>query len=136
MTKKEYIQYWIDSALEDWQNVQRMYKGRSYVPCLFFLHLVFEKLAKATWVKENVSDFPPRIHNILVLLQQTSHLITENEFEFYSLLNRYQMEGRYPDYSLSLGKVTTRQLTKEILTTAEPFKDLLILNLSENATNI
>jgi hypothetical protein len=47
MTKQEHIDYWRNTANDNWIDVQKMFKGRSYVPCLFFTHLVFEKLAKA-----------------------------------------------------------------------------------------
>ncbi len=128
MTKQDHINYWLTTANDNWVDVQRMFKARSYVPCLFFTHLVFEKLAKALWVKHNDRDTPPRIHNIVILLQQAHIEISAEELHFFSDLNRFQMENRYPDYSRAIHQVTNRKVTKVILASAETHR-LNLLNL-------
>jgi HEPN domain-containing protein len=128
MTKQDHINYWLNTANDNWADVQRMFKARSYVPCLFFTHLVFEKLAKALWVKHNVENMPPKIHNINMLLQQAHIEISAEEQHFFSDLNRFQMENRYPDYSRAIHHATNRKVTKEILESDENHR-LDLLNL-------
>ena len=98
MTKKDHITYWIESSQEDWGRAEMCFNNKDYVFGLFCLHLCAEKLSKALWVKENESDFPPRIHNLLILLEKSSLILTEHQLKFLSQLNTFQLEGRYPDY--------------------------------------
>ena len=51
MTKEEYIKYWIEIAEKDWNILWKLYSSKDYLYCLFFGHLVIEKLSKALWVK-------------------------------------------------------------------------------------
>ncbi|MBC6606066.1 HEPN domain-containing protein [Hymenobacter sp. BT188] len=72
MTKHDHILYWKETAEEDWLAAQDLLQTKRYLQCLFWAHLVIEKLSKAHWVQDNASDHPPRIHNILKLWQQTT----------------------------------------------------------------
>jgi HEPN domain-containing protein len=133
MTKQDHINYWLNTANDNWADVQRMFKARSYVPCLFFTHLVFEKLAKAIWVKHNVEDIPPRIHNIISILNRTEVELTEDEAAFFEQLNAFQMETRYPSYREMLERTTNRKIAKEILAIAEIHKQSLITLILQDA---
>ena len=37
----------------------------------FCVHLSIEKICKAIWVKDNVSSFPPRIHDLVRIMEGT-----------------------------------------------------------------
>jgi HEPN domain-containing protein len=50
MTKQEHIDYWVNTAAEDWDTVEVLFNGKKYLHALFWAHLVLEKLAKAHWV--------------------------------------------------------------------------------------
>ncbi len=132
MTKQEHITYWINTSEHDWKDVQKMFKVRSYVPCLFFTHLVFEKLAKAIWVKNNEGNTPPRTHNINSILQQSNMELSEDEYNFFNKLNRFQMENRYPDYVGILYQTTNRQIVKTILLESENHRLNLLNSLNSN----
>jgi len=82
---------------------------------LFFSHLVLEKLCKAHWVKDNVANTPPKIHNLIVIIEQTKCQITEEDKEFFRAMNQFQLEGRYPDYKDALYKIYKAANTKKIL---------------------
>ncbi|MCX6270622.1 MAG: HEPN domain-containing protein [Bacteroidetes bacterium] len=69
MTKEEHIKYWISIAEKDWKVVRNLYKSKDYVYCLFFAHLVVEKLSKAIWIKFKEENHPPRLHNIVYILE-------------------------------------------------------------------
>jgi HEPN domain-containing protein len=72
MTKEGYIKYWITTSKHDWKRVEELLKLRDFSFALFCAHLSIEKLAKALWVKEHESNFPPRIHNLITLFSKTS----------------------------------------------------------------
>ena len=115
MTKKEHIEYWKSTAARDWKFVQQSFKIKQYVYALFFAHLVMEKLCKAHWVKDNESNFPPKIHNLVRLIGQTHLRFSEEEMDFFRKLNDFQLEGRYPDYKQKLFSDYKFQNTDSIL---------------------
>ena len=104
MDKADYIKYWKTTASQDWKRVNLLFKNRDYVFALFCAHLTLEKLIKAHWVKDNVGNYPPKIHNLNKLLAQTKLNLTNEELVFCSDMNKFQIEGRYPDFITGLNK--------------------------------
>ncbi len=90
-------------------------KGRKYVHALFFGHLYLEKLAKALWVKNNKENYPPKIHNLVRILELSEIKLEDNDMEFLDILNWFQIEGRYPDYVNNLVKETTKHLAEQYI---------------------
>jgi len=80
---------------------------------LFWAHLVLEKLAKALWVKNNVENIPPKIHNLIVLLEQANIDLGEDKMKFLYNYNTFQLSARYPDYLNMIYKVCTQQFTEK-----------------------
>ncbi|MBP9883902.1 MAG: HEPN domain-containing protein [Chitinophagales bacterium] len=122
MTKKEHIDYWKDIAELDWNRVLRQFEQSDYVFALFCLQMQFEKLAKALWVKQNVENIPPRVHDIIAILNETNLELTEDDIRFLYDLNRYQLEGRYPDYRKNIYKITSRRYADEMINKGKIFK--------------
>jgi len=115
LSKEEHIKYWIDTAKNDWQAVQKMYKSKVYIHGLFFAHLYLEKLCKALWVKNNKSNTPPKIHNLIRILNEAKIEYTPEQMDFMNIMNNFQLEGRYPDYLQKLYKAYKSKNTGEIL---------------------
>lgn len=97
MTKDDFINYWKESALKDWNAVQGLFETKNYVQSLFFVHLNFEKLLKAHWVKNNTENHPPKIHNLIYFINIINLEIEDEFVEFARKMNDFQLEGRYPD---------------------------------------
>ena len=53
LSKQEHIDYWVKSSEDDWEAVNALLTSKKYAQCLFFAHLVLEKLCKSHWVKDN-----------------------------------------------------------------------------------
>ena len=106
-----------------------MFSSKDYVPALFFSHLTIEKLLKAHWVKDNTGNHPPRIHNLVILSSQIKLKLNESDIDFLNQMNQFQIEGRYPDYKLTLQKRYKQKQTKEILTQINSLRKCLIKNL-------
>jgi HEPN domain-containing protein len=114
-TKKEHIDFWIEQANNDWNAVLTLYNGNNYLQSLFFAHLVIEKLCKSLWIKHNIENVPPRTHNLISLLSATPIILTEEQSEFLLILNRFQLEGRYPDYMTKMHNICNERFTKDII---------------------
>jgi HEPN domain-containing protein len=107
LSKEDYIEHWKATAAKDWKRVDTQLKTRDYVFALFCAHLALEKLMKAHWVKDNASNYPPKIHNLNKLIAQTKLSLTQDELVFCADMNKFQIEGRYPDFVSGLKKKLT-----------------------------
>jgi HEPN domain-containing protein len=115
MTKEQHIAHWINTAKEDWDTVEALLSGKRYMHSLFWAHLVLEKLAKALWVKNHEDNFPPRVHNIVWLLEESSVDLGNEKMEYLSNFNDFQLSGRYPDYTNKIYKICTESFTRQEL---------------------
>jgi len=77
--------------------------------------LKLEKLTKALWIKNNVSNTPPLVHNLLRLYTQTNEEFTDEQLIFVNEMNSFQIKGRYPDYIESLEMSVTKEVCEEYL---------------------
>lgn len=119
----------MDTASKDWTAVNQMFKAKLYVYALFFTHLVLEKLIKAHWVKDNEGNYPPRIHNLVRLVEETNLEFSEIEMSFLRRINDFQLEGRYPDYKQSMYSFYKAKNTKPILDSANKIRKWLLKKL-------
>lgn len=115
MNKLDYVKFWMLSAEKDWTVAENLFSKGNYPQALFFGHLALEKMLKAHWVRDNMEDYPPRIHNLVRLASQTKLSFTTDDLLFLDKMNDYQMEGRYPDYQFTIYKICTPDFTEEIL---------------------
>jgi len=97
------IDYWVKGAEEDLITADLLLKKKRYLHGMFFCHLTIEKVLKAHYVKSEM-DVPPRTHNLIYLAGTTRIEFEENDLYFLGILMKYQLEGRYPDYSPVLPK--------------------------------
>ena len=125
MTKPEYIEYWKLTADKDWVAVGHLSEKGDYLHALFFAHLVLEKLLKAHYVKDNVSDFPPKTHNLILLASNTALAPSTDQLRLLSQMNQFQMDGRYPDYKLTMFKIASKTYTENLLLEIETLKTWL-----------
>ena len=129
MTKEQYIDYWIDTSSNDWVTVEAMFTAGRYLHCLFWAHLALEKLAKALWVKNHVDNIPPKVHNIVWLLEEAQVEIPPDDKIFLEVFNRFQLSTRYPDYLRNIEKICTGDLTIEQLDKVKEIRQCLLNKL-------
>jgi len=126
MTKQQHIDYWVRTAEEDWLSVEALLKTKRYMHCLFWAHLTIEKLAKAHWVKNNEDNIPPKIHNIVWLLEKSNVDLGKNTMEYLTYFNDFQLSSRYPDYINRLYQVCTETFTKQELKKVKEIRKCLL----------
>ncbi|MEO6759636.1 MAG: HEPN domain-containing protein [Saprospiraceae bacterium] len=125
LNKSEYIAYWKLTASKDWDAVGHLFEKADYLHALFFAHLMLEKLLKAHFVQDNASDFPPRTHNLLLLISQTVLAPSPDQLRLLSQMNQFQINGRYPDYKMTMFKIATEIYTQSILDEIQFLKEWL-----------
>ncbi len=102
-----------------------MFEKKDFVFALFCIHLSLEKICKALWIKQNTANFPPRIHELKYLLADTDVELDMLQSKFVDDIQRYQIEGRYPDYKLLIYKYTTIDLALQLMENALLLKKCL-----------
>jgi len=126
MTKEQHVGYWVDTSHNDWVTVDVMFQGKRYLHCLFWAHLVLEKLAKAHWVRNNQENIPPKVHNIVWLLEQAAIDLGVETMDFLEGFNKFQLSGRYPDYLHKMDKLCTKDYTIEQLDKVKDIRTCLL----------
>jgi len=128
-TKEEHINYWIEQANDDWTAVNTLFSGKNYLQSLFFAHLVIEKLCKSLWIKHNDENVPPRTHNLIHIISSTPIQLTDERSEFILSLNRFQLEGRYPDHLTKMHNICNELFTRSMLDTTNELRLWLLEKL-------
>lgn len=130
MTKQDHIRYWVETASDDVGAVDALIASGNYVQGLFFAHLVIEKLAKALWVRDHDSNFPPKSHDVSYLLRDVAVELSQQQKSTIDDIQRYQIEGRYSDYQRRLYKATNRALTEDLWQRVQQLRQFLSSELS------
>jgi HEPN domain-containing protein len=131
MGKTEIIQHWINMGERDWKSVQTLAQNSQFVHALFFAHLVIEKLLKAHWIKANVENEAPRVHDLEFLYNQTELTLKAEEVDFLSVMNSWNLEGRYQDYKDKFFKRATKSYTEEKLKRVDTLRLWLLSELQK-----
>lgn len=113
-------------AEDDWAAVDTLLNGKKYLQSLFFAHLVIEKVCKALWIKHNKENVPPRTHNLIHLLSKTPIELNDEQSELMLNLNRFQLEGRYPDYLTKMRNICDESFTNKMIGEANELRLWLI----------
>jgi HEPN domain-containing protein len=111
MTIKEHIKFWLNSAEEDLESAQVNFDNHRYNWCLFIGHLAIEKVLKANFVKTNNNKIPPKIHDLIKLAELSKIRLDKETKEFFFILNKFNLEARYPEYKNNTSKIATKEFT-------------------------
>jgi len=103
LEKKDLIDFWIETAENDYQTMLNLYASKDYHWSLFMGHLVIEKPVKALYIK-NKDDNVPRIHDLLRLAEKAAIETTEEQKDDLDLITTFNIRARYPDYKQSFYK--------------------------------
>jgi len=93
---EKHISYWKNGAEEDFQVADQLIKSGKIRHGLFFLHLALEKILKSH-VCHNSKDIAPRLHNLARLAELSGIAFGQEDFDFLSEMNPFNIEGRYPE---------------------------------------
>jgi HEPN domain-containing protein len=113
---QEQIDYWLNSAGHDLETAESLYSAAKYDWCLFLGHLVLEKALKAAYVMEHENELPPRTHNLVRLIQETSIPADEEIILWLDRVTDFHLEVRYPDYKNEFYKQCTQEFAYSQLT--------------------
>ena len=96
MDVRRQVEYWLNGSQDDIEAAVVLLEKRKIRQSLFFAHLAVEKVLKAH-VSKATDAVPPRTHDLLRLAELAGISIPAPRRVFLARLQRYCMEGRYPD---------------------------------------
>jgi len=131
MDKKQYIEYWLNSAEHDLDVAETLFLNGKYDWCLFIGHLVIEKVLKAFYVRDNEEYPPPKIHNLPRLAESIALLLSEEQRQFLIDINDFYLEARYPDQRYSFYKLCTKEFTEEYFTKIKEMYQWLLSQMTQ-----
>lgn len=108
------LTYWIKQGLYDLETAEAMLKTRRYLYVLFCSQQSVEKMLKACIAKRN-KELPPRIHNLVRLLELSSLPADEKTSDFLRELSGYYIQTRYPDEIEEMAKQIDKKTAQRIL---------------------
>ncbi len=114
MEKKDHTKYWIITSEHDRETAEALFLSGRYDACLFFGHLMIEKILKALWINTHEEGLiPPKTHNLLKIAIDAKIDIDNNTKAALLRIDGFNLETRYPDYRLSFYKLCTKDFTEK-----------------------
>jgi HEPN domain-containing protein len=129
MSKTDHIAYWKAEAEKNWQTAIILMREKQHVMALFMFNLVIEKLLKAHWVNDNADNYPPRIHDLQSIHNQTELDLSATHYDYLAIIDRWNIDTRYPDYKSKIYTMATELYLIEQKNKLEELKSCLLTKL-------
>lgn len=107
-------QEWLKQADYDMDTAEIMFDSKRYIYAVFMCHLSLEKALKGLYLYR-LNKIPPKIHNLVYLVEKIKLQLPENLYDSVFTLNRVSVPTRYPDDLQRMLKDYDRERTKEIV---------------------
>ena len=107
-------QEWLKQADYDLDTAEFMFVGGRYFYAVFMCHLSMEKALKGLY-HERLKAIPPKVHNLVYLLNKIGIKPPEDIGRFLIKLNEANIVTRYPENIDTLQKDFTQSIVKDIL---------------------
>jgi HEPN domain-containing protein len=91
-----------------------MFQGSRYFYAVFMCHLSLEKALKGFYF-EKLQDIPPKMHNLVSLMNKIGVKPPEVLGKFIVRLNEANIATRYPESLENLQKAYTKDITIDII---------------------
>ena len=126
MNNIDLMNYWLTSANEDYDTMMYMKAGKKNTWCLFMGQMVIEKLLKALYAKNNVSEpYAPKSHDLMYLAQKINLTVTETQKLYLNEITRFNLNSRYDDYKREFYNKCTDEYTEEQINKIKEVKQWL-----------
>jgi HEPN domain-containing protein len=87
---------WFRQAEYDMKTADALFESKRYIYAVFMCHLAVEKALKGLYQKR-MRETPPKIHNLVFLIEKMGLEPPDDMYELIYSLNRVSIPTRYPD---------------------------------------
>lgn len=109
---EEIINYWLKGAERNFDTAKFLYKGGRYSDCLFFCHLMLEKLLKGL-VAQKTKQHAPYLHELDILAKKTEVSLTDLQIEQLKIISTFNIAARYDNIKEYFYKKATKSYTEK-----------------------
>ncbi|MCK5123137.1 MAG: HEPN domain-containing protein [Candidatus Pacebacteria bacterium] len=109
---KQVVDYWKTEAERNYETAEFLYKGKKYSDCLFFCHLMLEKILKGLVVKQT-KIHAPYIHELDTLVIRTNLDLNEEQMRQLKIINTFNIRARYDNIKKSFYQRCDKNYTEE-----------------------
>jgi HEPN domain-containing protein len=109
---------WLKQSDYDIETAKFMFRGRRYFYAVFMCHLSIEKALKGLYQKR-LKEMPPKIHNLVYLLNKIAVRPPETIGRFVVRLNEASIVTRYPEDLDKLRTDFTQPIVRDIISKSE-----------------
>ena len=114
MNNIDLMNYWIESANEDYNVMLDLKEKNRNTYCLFFGQMIIEKLLKALYAKNNKgTPYAPKTHDLLYLAEKLNLELTEEQEVTLNEITTFNLSTRYDDYKRAFYNKCTDEYTEE-----------------------
>ena len=122
------VQYWIDSAEQNYSTMQNLIDSKDYSWALFLGHLMIEKLLKAIYVKKYLLH-AIFTHDLLRLANKIELNMTSEQQEWLDRITTFNLNTRYDNYKQDFYKLCNEEFTTEWVFKIKKLRQWLINQL-------
>jgi HEPN domain-containing protein len=112
MTKN--LPEWFKQADYDMKTAKILLDNRRYIYAIFLCHLSVEKALKGLY-QDKLQDIPPKVHNLVFLIEKIGLQLPEGLQDALFELNRVSIPTRYPEDLRKMARMYSRKRTENIL---------------------
>jgi HEPN domain-containing protein len=112
MTKKP--EEWFKQAAYDLKTAEIMLENKRFIYAVFMCHLAIEKALKGIY-QNKLNDLPPKVHNLIYLVEKSGLNPSEKLYDAIFELNRVSIPTRYPDDLAKMKSEYKKNNTLEII---------------------
>ncbi|MFA6296922.1 MAG: HEPN domain-containing protein [Patescibacteria group bacterium] len=105
---RKVMEYWQESAEQDFKIAEYLLKGKKYSASLFFCHLMIEKILKALVVKKT-KKHSPYTHKLVNLAKIVNLKLTNEQIDDLTTITEFNIAGRYDEIKFSFYKKCTKE---------------------------
>ena len=130
MNNIDLMNYWIESADEDYNVMLDLKEKNRNTYCLFFWQMVIEKVLKALYAKNNKgAPYAPKTHDLLYLAEKLNLELTEEQEVTLNEITTFNLSTRYDDYKRAFYNKCTDEYTEEQINKIKEVKSWLEIML-------
>ena len=132
MNNIDLMNYWIESADEDFNVMLDLKEKNRNTYCLFFGQMVIEKLLKALYAKNNKgAPYAPKTHDLLYLAAKLNLELTEEQEVILNEITTFNLSTRYDDYKRAFYNKCTDEYTEKQINKIKVVKAWLEIMLKQ-----
>jgi HEPN domain-containing protein len=111
-SKEKIVAFWLKGSKESLNLANDIFVKKYYGHALFCGHLALEKYFKGIIV-DITNNHAPHSHDLLYLAGMARIELEPEQQEFLATVNKFNIEGRYPEEKMEFYKVATAKYTAD-----------------------